>query len=245
MSQNLNRSRYLPRNFEPDCSLEPGSGFWGVLYTRLLKKWGDPFWWPGSDAWEVAVGAILTQNTNWRNVEKALANLREKGWTDFQSILDADQEELAQTIRPSGYFNIKAKKLKELAALWVSINTLEIIEKLDTTEVRKRLLDVWGIGPETADSIALYAFGKPTFVVDAYTIRLVTRMRGLEEKPTYDEIQIEVHNEFKSLNPPSKTKLFNYLHGLIVVLAKENCTAKKPLCESCPLRDLCLFSIGC
>lgn len=234
MSLHLARERYLPHDLSIDSFPNPGKGPWGELFSRLWQRWGDPYWWPGRDAWEVAAGAVLTQNTAWTNVEKALAALREHGWTTPQAILDAPAEALAEAIRPSGYFNAKTKKLAALAAWWIDRVGSGKVEGLDDDRLREELLAVWGVGPETADAIACYALGRPLFVVDAYTLRMVQRLRGLERRPTYDAIQAEVHREL-----PRDPMLFSHLHGLIVVLGKEHCTARNPRCPGCPLLEVC------
>jgi endonuclease-3 related protein len=260
MTEELRRERYRPPGVDPVLPAIPDT-VWGRLLQRLWDRWGDPYWWPGRDAWEVAVGAVLTQNTAWTNVERALANLRDRGLTTPNAVLSADNEELAQAIQPSGYYNMKAKKLRALARWWLEHagaagKDIALEDETDTTgavddeTLRASLLSVWGVGPETADSIACYAFGRPQFVVDAYTIRMIRRVRGMEspeqepastphKKPNdlaYTSLQAEVHEQL-----PRHTFLYNALHGLIVVLGKYHCTARIPRCQDCPLLRLCAY----
>ncbi len=239
----LQRPRYLPPGLHPREFAPVYDTFWGDLFTRLWRRWGDPYWWPGSDPWEVAVGAVLTQNTSWSNVEKALAELRTHGWTSPEAILNQPLEELAPVIRSAGYYNQKAKKLHLLAELWLSPSFKERVKVITQTnhpdnasvqQLREVLLGVWGIGPETADSIGCYALGLPVFVVDAYTQRMVARMRNLPGNSIYEVLQAEVETSL-----PRDTMLFNHLHGLIVVLGKEHCRARVTLCKTCPLVDMC------
>lgn len=234
MSLHLERERFLPPSLDKQVVADPGDGFWGSLYTTLWNAFGDPYWWPGRDAWEVAAGAILTQNTAWTNVEQALKGLRDRSWTTALAIRATEQEELAQVIRPAGYFNQKARKLKGLAEWWGNQVETARVQSLGDEELRDELLALWGVGPETADAIACYALGRPLFVVDTYTQRMLARLRGLDERPDYDSIQAEVHSEL-----PRDPMLLNHLHGLIVVLGKEHCTARNPKCGDCPLVKRC------
>ncbi len=234
---NLERRRFLPDGLGPNRLPRIPDNFWGRIFKTLWERWGDPYWWPGSGAWEVAAGAILTQNTAWTNVERALAQLEECGWNGPEALLAAPVDELAEAVRPSGYYNVKARKLRELAKWWLETGRTAGTTLPDDDSLRDRLLAVWGVGPETADSIACYALGRPFFVVDAYTIRTVVRMRDLDESPGYDELQEEVHREL-----PRDTMLFNHLHGLLVVLGKEHCTARNPRCEGCPLQEMCIMN---
>ncbi|MCB2201037.1 hypothetical protein KQI63_16690 [bacterium] len=235
MSLHLERERFLPSGLDTKLVADPGNGFWGSIYTALWERFGDPYWWPGRDAWEVAAGEVLTQNTAWTNVEQALVGLRERGWITADAIRLTDQDELAPVIRPAGYFNQKARKLKELAEWWGNRVESGAVESLGDDELRDELLALWGVGPETADAIACYALGRPLFVVDTYTQRMLARLRGLEERPSYDSIQSEVDEEL-----PRDPMLLNHLHGLIVVLSKEHCTARNPQCGDCPLQARCV-----
>jgi len=204
-----------------------------VIYRLLYEHFGPRHWWPARSPFEVAIGAILTQNTAWPNVEKAICNLKKKKLLSYVKIKDTGMANLRQAIKPSGFFKEKAKKLKNF------INFLDKtcngnINKLCLRSpriLREELLKVNGIGPETADSILLYALGKSVFVVDAYTKRIFTRHKLIPENATYVWTQ-----EFFMRNLPKKRKLFNEYHALIVETGKNYCRKKKPLCKICPLR---------
>ncbi len=204
------------------------------IFERLFKAFGPQHWWPGDTPFEVMVGAVLTQNTNWANVEKAISNLKREGLMDPGSLGAVSLERLSQLIRPAGYYNIKARRLKNLLDL---VNNgfsgdLNALFSLDTPRLRELLLGVKGIGPETADSIILYAARKPVFVVDAYTFRVMER-HGLVSGPcSYDELQ-----EIFLRNLKEDTDLFSEYHALIVRLCKTYCL-RSPKCQKCPLEDL-------
>jgi len=159
------------------------------LYERLWEVWGPQGWWPGETPFEVAVGAILTQNTNWNNVARAIAALKEQGWLTPQALHDLPEAELAQFIRPAGYYNIKARRLKNFLDFLAEHyrNSMEGMAADTLENLRPALLAVKGIGPETADSILLYALAKPTFVVDAYTFRILSRHDFIAETYAYEE----------------------------------------------------------
>jgi endonuclease-3 related protein len=195
------------------------------VYDALLEIYGHQNWWPSETTDETIIGAILTQNTNWTNVEKAINNLKNNNLCSLKKINKTNMETLTELIRPSGYFNQKAQRLKNFAKK-VNINELK---KKDTDKAREFLLSLNGIGPETADSILLYALNKPIFVIDAYTIRLFTRL-GVILK-TYSDYQ----NYFMQ-TLPLDTNLFNEYHALIVNHAKHTCQ-KKTKCEICVLRS--------
>lgn len=191
------------------------------VYELLFERFGEQEWWPTiskSKQFEVCVGAILTQNTAWTNVEKAIENLKENNLLNKEAIVKANVKKLAKLIRSAGYFNQKARKLKEFAGFDGKIN-------------RENLLNIWGIGPETADSILLYAFNEPIFVIDAYTKRIFSRIGFKEE--SYENIQRLFMKDL-----PGDYKLFNEYHALIVRLAKEHCKSK-PECRNCPLNKIC------
>lgn len=232
----LRRRRFLPPGCHPGFLPEVGGNFWGSVYNTLFTRWGDPYWWPGGSAWEVAVGAVLTQNTAWLNVERALAGLADRGWENAEAVLAAPEEELSRAIRSSGYYRVKAGKLKSLAAWWREWVETGRAEALPDDILRRGLLAIWGVGPETADSIACYALGRPFFVVDAYTIRVLRRLRGMEHRPGYNEVQEEVQRQL-----PRNAMLLNHLHGLLVVLGKEHCRRSNPRCGDCPLLQRCAF----
>ncbi|MBE9536269.1 MAG: endonuclease III domain-containing protein [Proteobacteria bacterium] len=202
-----------------------------VIFGLLFKAYGPQHWWPGDTPFEVIVGAILTQNTSWTNVEKAIDNLKSKDCLNSEKLQTIRQEDLAELIRPSGYFNIKAKRLKTFINFLFDRfkGDLDRMFALPIARLRHELLSVNGIGPETADSILLYAGGYPTFVVDAYTKRIFTRLGLLPTEHTYHQVQAFFHEHLDE-----DERLFNEYHALIVNHAKEYCRTK-PLCDGCPL----------
>jgi len=207
-----------------------------TIYERLFAHFGPQHWWPGDTPLEIMVGAVLTQNTNWGNVEKAINALKESDLLNFEALSQLPIEILAAKIRPSGYYNLKAKRLKNLLTLIREEYNGELDDffALPTDDLRRVLLEVKGIGPETADSIVLYAAGKPSFVVDAYTCRILQRHNLLDEEgASYEEIQAIFMDAL-----PWEAPLFNEYHALIVRTAKEFCKKKNPLCASCPLNGL-------
>ena len=204
------------------------------IYTRLVDHFGPQHWWPGDTPFEIMLGAVLTQNTSWRNVSMVIETLRQEGLLSFEALEDLPLEVLAEKIRPSGYYNQKARRLKGLfAAIREDSGSLEDFFNQDTYTLREKLLAVKGIGPETADSITLYAAGKPVFVVDAYTYRILLRHDLIAEDAGYEEIQ-----ELFLGKLPTEVQLFNEYHALLVRLAKEYCKKTNPLCDSCPLHGL-------
>lgn len=207
----------------------------GIIYQRLHAFFGNQRWWPADTDFEVMVGAILTQNTNWLNVEKAIANLKEHKLLEPRALYRLPDKRLALLIRPAGYYNIKAGRLKNFLEFFISRYGASIkkMSKTDTDSLRRELLSVKGIGPETADSMLLYALDKPVFVVDAYTKRILTRHRIINEAADYDNIQ----NLFMK-NLKIGVKLFNEYHALLVRLGKDFCLKNKPKCDICPLGSL-------
>lgn len=205
------------------------------IYTRLYRVLGPQHWWPGDSPFEVIVGAVLTQNTTWNNVEKAIARLRENDLLNIEAMTQLPEEKLALLIRSSGFYRLKAKRLK--AVLQFIIQTydgqLEEMFKTEGKILRSELLSIKGLGPETVDSILLYAGERPFFVVDAYTRRIFSRHEIINEKQGYHEIQ-----DYFMKNLVNETELFNEYHALIVMTAKRYCHKKKPNCESCPLGTL-------
>ncbi len=201
------------------------------FYSALLKRYGPQDWWPAETRLECATGAILTQNTSWRNVEKAIETLRENLMLSAEKLRSASHERLAVLIRPCGYHNLKAKRLKNFIDFLFAGYGGEMENMLaeDTGKLRKELLSVNGIGEETADSILLYALGKPVFVVDNYSRRILGRHRLIPEGASYAEIQ-----ELFVQNLPADTEVFGEYHALIVKTGKLHC-AKTPRCEGCPL----------
>jgi endonuclease-3 related protein len=202
------------------------------LYKRLHEHFGPQDWWPGESPFEVMVGAILTQNTNWKNVEKAICNLKEAELLSLSAMSALPQSTLAEYIRPAGYYNIKAGRLSNFFAL---INEqwdgdLEFFLAQPANVLREQLLSVKGIGPETADSMTLYGAEQPVFVVDTYTHRILSRHNLVDEASDYYEIQ-----ELFMDNLIEDTQLFNEYHALIVQVGKEFCKKSKPACDLCPL----------
>lgn len=205
------------------------------IYQRLYRYFGPRHWWPAKTPFEVIVGAILTQNTAWQNAEKAITGLKEENLLSPDKLLKLTHKGLARLIRPSGYYNQKAKKLKNMASFIDSRfkGSLGNMNKIETKLLREQLLEVNGVGPETADSILLYAFKRPVFVVDAYTKRIFSRMRLIKPSDDYSRIQ-SLFTE--NLNP--EVALFNQYHALIVELGKRICK-KKSLCSECVLNKIC------
>lgn len=203
------------------------------MFNLMLDHYGPRNWWPGDGPFEMMAGAILTQNTNWKNVEKALANLKKENLLSAKMIYDISTEKLAEYIRPAGYYNIKSKRLKNLVSLLVEEyegNISRFFDE-DMEALRMVLLSVKGIGPETADSIILYAAKKPSFVIDAYTYRILSRHNMVDEQVTYDEMQ-----DLFMDNLDPKYELFNEFHALIVQTGKHYCK-KVPKCDNCPLSE--------
>lgn len=206
------------------------------VYSRLLKQFGEKKWWPvisNNPKLEICLGAILTQSTNWKNVEKSILKLNENNLIDAKKLRNIKVEELAQLIRSSGYYNQKAKKIKNfIDFLFKEFNgNLESLFSLEIQGLRNKLLSVKGIGKETADSIILYAANKPMFVIDAYTKRIFSRLGYKEED--YDKLQLFF---MKNLN--KNVKIFNQYHALLVELGKRYCK-KQPGCKNCPLLSIC------
>lgn len=204
------------------------------IYRRLYEAYGPRHWWPGETPFEIMVGAILTQNTSWRNVEKAIQNLKEKKLLNAKGIYQLRKSQLASLIKPSGYYRIKADRLKALVDFLFEEydGDIEKMGRETLGELRQKLLAVKGVGPETADSILLYGLRKSIFVVDAYTKRIFSRHGIVSEKASYEEIQ-----KLFMANLPNDEQLFNEYHALLVHLGKTLC--KKSKCEeSCPLRNV-------
>ncbi len=202
------------------------------FYQALHKKFGPQGWWPAETELECILGAILTQSTSWKNVEKALDNLRRENLISIERLNLINAEELAQLIRPSGYYNQKAVKIKSFISFLVNefSGRLDIMFATERSQLRKKLLSIKGIGPETADSIMLYAGGIPIFVVDAYTWRVLYRHGLAPEVTSYDEIQ-----EIFTDSLAEDAGVFNEYHALLVKLGKEHCRKREPVCSGCPL----------
>ena len=203
------------------------------MFDLLLNHFGSQDWWPADTELEMMVGAVLTQNTNWKNVEKAISNLEKKRLLSLNGLHAIPVAALAEQIRPAGYFNIKSTRLKNLIDFIWDRYQGDLSELLsDGTEaLREGLLSVNGIGPETADSILLYAARLPVFVVDAYTHRILRRHGMTDEQVTYQELQALFMDHL-----PDDPALFNEFHALIVKTGKE-CCRRKPLCKGCPLEE--------
>jgi endonuclease-3 related protein len=204
------------------------------IYDRLYRAFGPQHWWPAEAAFEMMVGAILTQNTSWRNVEKAIDSLKRKGVLTPKGLRQLKKPALASMIRPSGYYRIKADRLKAFVDfLWEGYGgEIKNMGKERLSELRERLLQVKGVGPETADSILLYGLRKPVFVIDAYTKRVLSRHGIISEKASYDETQRLFMGHL-----PHDEKLFNEYHALIVRVGKTLCK-KTPKCGICPLNRI-------
>jgi len=205
------------------------------IYRRLLADGGSQGWWPGDTPFEIAVGAVLTQNTSWTGVEKAITRLKAAGLLSATAILEADPQILGELIRPSGYFNVKTRRLKELARFLVEAGAPEVTGLPgDRIRLRRALLSVKGVGRETADSIMLYALGVPIFVIDAYTRRILGRIGLIDPKADYDDIQA-----FFEARLANDVNLFADFHAQIVRCAKEYCQTR-PMCLKCPLAGMCV-----
>ena len=213
------------------------------LYDRLFAAYGEQHWWPGETPFEVMVGAILTQNTAWTNVEKAISALKNADALNPEALRTRPVDELAALIRPSGYFNAKARKLRAfgdyLAGYDDDIERLFASKPLD--ELREELLGLHGVGPETADSMLLYAGNLPSFVIDAYTMRVLGRLGIIdaESRPSYDAVRALFHQAL-----PTDVQLFNEYHALFVAHGKDVCKSRKPLCSECVLMENCPAAEG-
>ena len=207
------------------------------IYNRLFDRYGPQHWWPGETPFEVVIGAILTQSTAWANVEKAIANLKTEGALDTEALYSISIDDLAMLIRPSGYYNAKAAKLKAfIERLHDNFGgSLNRFFELDTSALRKELLSIHGIGPETADSILLYAAYRPIFVIDAYTKRIISRLGLAPSNDSYESLQ-----RLFMGNLPHDEGMFNEYHALFVRHGKEACR-KDPICKNCSLLDICTY----
>lgn len=205
------------------------------MYARLRARFGHQRWWPGETAVEMLVGTVLTQNTNWGNVEKVIANLKGAGVLELGKLHGLGPAGIAPLIRPAGYFNLKAKRLHNLLRLVVEKygGDLAAMRGVPTAAMREELLGVVGIGPETADCILLYVLEKPVFVVDAYTRRILSRHGHLSADASYDAYQTYFHRHLRA-----EVGLFNDFHAQLVVLAKTHCRAREMRCGECPLGDM-------
>lgn len=202
-------------------------------YRRMFDALGPQDWWPADSRLEVIVGAVLTQNTNWRNVELAIENLRRKDLLSLEKLRDLELEQLADLIRPSGYYRLKAKRLKNVIELIAErFGDVETMRSQPLTDLREELLEVNGVGAETADSILLYGLEMPTFVVDAYAARIAKRHGWVDPDTDYAGLKDFFESQLKS-----DTSFFNEYHALIVQVGKNYCRSK-PNCEGCPLEPM-------
>jgi len=204
-----------------------------AFYHAMYAHFGPQHWWPGDGPLEIMIGAVLTQNTNWGNVKRAIDRLRAEGLIDVEKLVRIDPTRLAELIQPAGYFRVKARRLQNLMRfVWEECRgDLDALFRRSTADLREALLGVNGIGRETADDIVLYAAGRPTFVVDAYTFRILLRHHHIGEDDDYETIK----DHFESHLAADAT-LFNEYHALLVATGKHFCK-KKPSCAGCPLED--------
>jgi len=203
-----------------------------AFYSSMLAACGPQGWWPAETPFEVVVGAILTQNTNWKNVERAIENLKRENLLSAAALHSVGIKRLAEVIRPAGYFNIKAKRLKNFIEMLARDfgGDLDALFSLSTASLRETVLGVSGIGPETADSMILYGAGKPIFVVDAYTARILFRHGLVDADATYDDLQSLLAGSLAE-----DVEMFKEYHALLVAVGKRHCKRAAPLCRGCPL----------
>jgi endonuclease-3 related protein len=204
------------------------------VYRRLFDTFGPQHWWPGETRFEMIVGAMLTQNTSWQNVKKAIHNLREADLLEPHALYAVPVEELEELIRPAGYFRVKAVRLRSILKVIVERydGSLDAMFSTSLPELRRQLLEVHGVGPETADSILLYAGGLPSFVVDTYTHRIFARHGWIGFDADYDQIKDYVESEL-----PQEVPLYNEFHAMLVRVGKDYCRKTNPKCAECPLRE--------
>ncbi len=204
------------------------------IYDKLFNNFGPQGWWPASSPFEVAIGAILTQNTNWANVEKAINNLKKHNLLNPKKLKEIDEKKLSTLIKSAGYYNQKSKKIKEFVKFLIENYNGDMVKMKEEEDerLREKLLSIKGIGKESADSILLYALNKPVFVIDAYTYRIMLRHGFIYEDITYDELK-----ELFEKNLPKDTQIFNEFHALLVNVGKEFCKKSVPKCNGCPLEE--------
>ena len=209
-----------------------------LIFDAMYNSYGPQHWWPGETPFEIMLGAVLTQNTSWTNVEKAIIALKANQALDPKTIVSTKHDELASWLTPVGYFNVKATRLQSYCNWYLNSDQFEKLNTYDTVELRNELLSVKGIGPETADDILLYAFTRPIFVIDAYTRRIFSRLGYIDGDEAYEILRADF--EKKLSLQTDKVQLFNEYHGLIVYHAKYFCK-KRPVCNKCCLRKHCDF----
>jgi len=207
------------------------------VFNKLFRVYGKQYWWPGETPFEIMIGAILTQNTSWSNVEKAIDNLMSHNFLDAEKIIQSNADQLAVLLKPSGYFNVKTKRIKNYCHWYLAQGGYHCLAARDTGQLRIDLLSINGIGPETADDIMLYAFERPVFVVDAYTRRLFSRLDFIDGTEPYERIR-----KFFEGKLGEDVALYNEFHALIVRHAKIVCK-KKPECQQCCLVKECAYAI--
>ncbi len=208
-----------------------------ALYGSMRSRFGFLDWWPGDSADEVFIGAILTQNTSWKNVEKAIANLSDYGLLGVSQIADASLSRIEKAIRPSGYYKQKALRLKSICSgIMHNYGSLGSLFSIKMPKLRETLLSMNGIGPETADSIILYAAEKPTFVIDAYTRRIMNRVFGTSPEIGYESLKLCFESKLKR-----DITLFNDYHAQFVELGKNYCRSR-PICNGCPVNSMCRYA---
>jgi len=209
------------------------------IYRRLLRAYGAQSWWPADSEFEVMIGAILTQNTSWVNVERAIANLKQAGTLSAAGIAGMPVSRLARLLKPAGYFNLKAARLKNFCRWLREQGGQRKLQRLPTPVLREALLEINGVGPETCDAMLLYAFRRPVFVIDAYTRRLFSRLGMLEATLDYETLRTWFEHRLSRVR--QKQTVFNEFHALIVEHAKQSCRSK-PRCHACCLRAVCEFA---
>jgi endonuclease-3 related protein len=207
------------------------------LYQHLLSLYGRQAWWPADSPFEVMVGAILTQNTNWSNVEKALLLLKKQVRLMPEALLSLSTADLEISLKPSGYFRIKTQRLQSYCRWYLRQGAYDGLDQLNTLDLREQLLNVKGIGPETADDILLYAFYRPVFVIDAYTRRLLQRLDLIQGQGKY-----EYCRQLFETQLPKSVDLYQQYHALIVMHAKQHCRKAKPIGPPCQLQPVCLLT---
>ena len=205
-----------------------------AAHGALLARYGAQRWWPADSPFEVMVGAILAQNTSWKNVEKAIGTLKTFDLLDPRRLHELDVDTVGEAVKASGTYHVKAARLKAFVAWYVERHgaDLDRLQAVATGRLREELLQIKGIGPETADAILLYALGRPVFVVDAYTYRVATRHGWRSTDATYEDLQ-----ELFERKLPREAPLYNEMHALLVAVGKEHCR-RTPRCEGCPLLPL-------
>jgi endonuclease-3 related protein len=209
-----------------------------IIYSRLNKRFGFLNWWPADSKFEIIIGAILTQQASWKNVEKAIFNMKKEHILDIDAVYGVKTEVLENIIKPSGFYKQKAKRIKAFVEhVKNQHGTLENMLVQNSNKLRKELLSLNGIGKETADSIMLYAAGKPIFVIDAYTKRIMKRIYKIEKEMDYDSLQDSITSKI-----PKNIKLYKDFHAQFVELGKNYCKST-PKCTECPIKTLCKHSV--